>query len=107
MRLLALCTAAWFSVTSVPGGTPRQILEQIEASRLDPSPAVQVEHLNIDMRAAELAIHSGMIFLATPVEGLPVEMVFIGDATLHIDPEDDVERRQLELFTGSEVLDDT
>jgi hypothetical protein len=105
MRILALCTAAWLSLTTVAGGTPQQILQRIDASRLDPSSAVHVESLEIDMGVAALEIRSGTVFPATPVEGLPVEMVFLGSAMLRIDPQDEVERRQLELFTGSEVLE--
>ncbi len=79
---------------------PGELWRQIGATRLDPERAVEVAGLNLASGGAALEIRRGTIFPATPVGGRVVEMVFLGEAQLVLEPPDDIEAGQLELFTG-------
>jgi len=94
--------AALFAVSwaAAAPGDPAAILEELEASKLDPSAAVEVRNLRLDTGLAKLRIREGRLYPATPVAGRPVEFVLIGDAVLEIDPPDPVEADQLRRFTG-------
>ncbi len=85
---------------------PAALLEAIQAARLEPDRAVQVDGLSLDTGAATFEIRRGVIFPATPVGGRTVEMVFVGEAVLVLDPGDPVEAGQLELFTGAPKLEE-
>jgi tetratricopeptide (TPR) repeat protein len=85
---------------------PAEIWRQIENARLDVGRAVAVENLKLKAGLAEFHIEEGVVFLATPVGGRPVEMVFTGRARLRLEAPDDVEAGQLELFTDRPSLDE-
>ena len=51
-------------------------------------------------------IEHGVFFPVTPVGGHTVEMVFQGSAKLILEPPDEIEAGQLDLFTGSPALDE-
>ena len=74
--------------------------------RLEPDLAVEVENLRFDTGMAVLHIEKGTFFPASPVGELRAEMVFLGRARLTLEPPDEVEAGQLDLFTGSRRLDE-
>jgi tetratricopeptide (TPR) repeat protein len=85
---------------------PAVLVEQIDGATLDYDRALRVTALRVDTGRGTLTLHDGVLFPATAVGGRVVELVFLGDATLHVEPPDPVEAGQLELFTGAAVLDE-
>ncbi len=85
---------------------PESLWQEIRATRLAPERAVEVSGLRLDTGMAELSIERGVFFPATAVGERVVEMVFLGRARLHLEPPDDIEAGQLELFTGHPRLDE-
>jgi hypothetical protein len=53
---------------------------------------------------AELILEDGTLYPATPLGDRSSEMVFIGKGRLILDPPDEIEASQLDLFTGSTRL---
>lgn len=106
-KILGLLALA-FVLTQAAGASadPAALLQTARDSRLDPDQAVEVGKLNLRAGQAELRIERGTFFPATPIGGRVVEMVFVGDARLVLEPPDDIEAGQLELFTGNPRLDE-
>ena len=88
------------------GADPETLWQEIRATRLVSDRAVEVADLRLDVGMAELVIERGLFFPATAVGERVAEMVFLGRARLHLEPPDDVEAGQLELFTGNPRLDE-
>ncbi len=86
--------------------SPESLWQAIRASRLEPDRAVAVGRMVLDTGMALFEIDRGTFFPATPVGGRAVEMVFQGEARLTLEPPDEIEAGQLELFTGSPALDE-
>ncbi len=55
---------------------------------------------------ATLRLDDGVLLPAAAVDGKTVEMVFLGKGRLELEPPDEVEAGQLELFTGGSRLDE-
>ncbi len=100
------CLVFWAAMGPVFGASPAELLEQIDRTRLDPSRAVEVRALEIQIPMGALRIASGTLYPASAVAGRPVEMVFVGDAILAVDPKDEIENDQMQFFTGSELLEE-
>ena len=79
---------------------PESIWESIQDSTLDISLAVGVSAVNIDLGAGSLELHSGVLIPANKIAGRSTEVVFIGEAEFLMNPGDDLESDQLELFAG-------
>lgn len=90
----------------LPAADLETLWSEIQSSRLEPGRAVTVTNLVLETGEAELRIERGTFVPTTPVGGRPVEMVFAGEARLVLEPPDDIEAGQLELFTGSPSLDE-
>ncbi|NIR42432.1 MAG: hypothetical protein GWN99_00890, partial [Gemmatimonadetes bacterium] len=85
--------------TAAAASDPAALWQAIESSRLVPEKAVTVKSLSLEAGLTRLEIEEGTIFPATPVGGRVAEMVFVGQARLVLEPPDDIEAAQLELFT--------
>ncbi len=85
---------------------PAVLLDDVETTHLEGDHAVKVRNLNLSAGMARLELNDGVLFLASPVAGKVVEMVFIGDARLSLEPPNAIEADQLELFTGDSELDE-
>lgn len=106
VRLLGI--SAWLGlVCGSLAADPATYLEEVRDPRLDTSRAVAVSNLNLYAGMARFEIEEGVMFPATPVAGRSVEMVFEGRGRLVLEPPDDVEAAQLELFTGSRRMEET
>lgn len=105
-RTLRFLASALVLVAAGAGADPGALLQEVRDSRLDPDRAVEVGKLSLQAGQAELKIVRGTFFPATPVGGRVVEMVFVGEARLVLEPPDDIEAGQLELFTGNSRLDE-
>ena len=84
-----------------------QLSSRLESSHLELERAVEVEDLRLNTGMAVLEIRQGILVPATAVGERSAEIVFVGEAVLSLDPPDPVENQQLELFTGSEALEET
>jgi hypothetical protein len=80
------------------------LLKQVKKPELDTDRAVQVHNVEIDMRPGTLVLGDGVLVPAEAISGHTFELAFIGDARFQIDPQDEIESRQLELFAGGSPL---
>ena len=107
-RIALLC--AWilllpFGVQRIQASEAEQILEQLRApGSLRLEGAIEVKDIHAEIGLASLYLDEGILFLADPIAGRSVEMVFLGSGRLSAVPPDPVEKGQLELFTGEERL---
>lgn len=83
---------------------PSALRREIGALRLDPQRAVMLDNVKLAAGLAQLQL-SGILFPTSPVGGKVVEMVFLGEGRITLEPPDAIEAGQLELFTGQNRLD--
>ena len=92
--LLTACLAASAFASPDAG------LKAVQAAALQLDRAVTVQGLRVNIGPAALEIEAGVL-VPVSSDGAPVaEMVFLGQAWLVIDPPDEIEAGQIELFTG-------
>ena len=103
--LLLLCLPA-SAPQAQTASDPAAIRREIEASRLDPARAVALKSVKLAAGLATLRLDDGVLLPAAAVNGKTVEMVFLGKGRLELEPPDEVEAGQLELFTGGTRLDE-
>jgi hypothetical protein len=73
---------------------------------LSPSgPSFAVKDLKLQRDAAFFTFHDGAFYLYGDVNGHVTEAVFLGNATLHIDPPSLRERNQLKLVLKTTIVD--
>jgi hypothetical protein len=65
-----------------------------------------VTGLTLQREAATFKFNNGEIYFLTPVEGRVVGAVFIGDVEMQVTPPTEVEKRSLQLFTGTKDTPD-
>ncbi len=106
ISILALLALAWLTPPAFCDLSEAELWEKIGSTRLEPDRAVHVDNLTISTGTASFRIEHGTLFPAVPVGERAVEMVFQGKARLVLDPPDDIEAGQLELFTGGNRLDE-
>ncbi len=86
--------------------SPDALWQKIDATRLETERAVEVRDLVLNTGMALFKIERGVVFPTTPAGERSVEMVFQGQATLVLEPPDEIEAGQLDLFTGSRSLEE-
>lgn len=101
---LALAPAARASEPAV--FDPAAWQREIESSKLDPARAVSLKGVELKAGLATLSLEEGVLVPATPVAGRSAEMVFLGKGKILLNPPDDIEKGQLELFTGGNRLEE-
>src|SRR5262245_35463162 len=84
---------------------PASLLAQISSFRLEPSRAVSLKNVKLAAGLATLRLEDGVLIPSSAVGGKTAEMVFLGKGRIELDPPDDIEAGQLDLFTGSRRLD--
>src|SRR5712692_5566180 len=67
--------------------------------------AFKVSNLELARDRIHLTLASGQIVFAQPVQGTMYAAVFRGSGRLRVEPPNEIEKRQLHLFTGKGVLD--
>ena len=103
---LALTTGLGAAAVCVcQAADPARVLDELRAARLDPGRAVVLRDTTIDLGAAQLVIESATVVPAVSVGGRPVELELSGSLRFRVEPPDEVEAAQLELFTGRRSLD--
>lgn len=80
------------------------LLDEIKVPGLRSGAAVAVAGVSLLAGPAELRLVSGTVFPANPVDGRVVELVFLGQGEIELDPGDPIETRKLEIFTGKQRL---
>lgn len=83
---------------------PRTLIDRIHSSRLDISAPRALQTVHLDTGFGRLGLVEGVLFPAREIRGRAVEMVFIGEGVVELEPPDPIEAGQLELFTGSDTL---
>lgn len=114
VRKLRLETAVWalgvlLAALAAPASRaadPEDLWKEIDATALDASRAVNVSGLKLQAGLTFLDIEEGLAYLATPVGGRVSEVVFQGRARLTLEPPDEIEAGQLDLFTGKRRLEE-
>jgi len=92
-------------VQAPAAGDSPEVVQAIRETGLDPSRAVELRGVTLDLGTALLEVDEGWLVPARPIDGRTLEMVFDGRGRFLIDPSDSIEAQQLELFTGYERLD--
>ncbi|MEM8932758.1 MAG: hypothetical protein AAGE94_16355, partial [Acidobacteriota bacterium] len=108
--LMSLWTTSMLSVSSSPAHASRDataLLADIERASLDVAAVRQVDRLTLDTGIARWSLTEGSLYPVATPDGVVVEMVFVGKGSVRVEPEDDIEAGQLELFTGAPVLDES
>ncbi|MEM1182128.1 MAG: M1 family aminopeptidase [Acidobacteriota bacterium] len=83
------------------------VLADVRTARLLTDRPLPVRGLKLDTGFVDLILQDGFLFPAMTEAGHLVEVVFIGEARLRFETDDEIESGQLELFTGGPVLDET
>jgi hypothetical protein len=102
----ALTLGVW-PAAAAAGVDAGAVLQQIRSAVLQPAQGVAVRDLVLETGLATLRLDEGALFPASPVGARPVEMVFIGRGRLLVEPPDEIEASQLELFTDASSLEGT
>jgi hypothetical protein len=107
-RCLPLVALTLLGAAAVPvrAQDPAALQKEVAALRLDPARAVTLKNVKLAAGSGFLLLDDGLLVPATPVGGKTAEMVFLGKGRLQLDPPDDIEAGQLDLFTGSPRLDE-
>ncbi len=106
LAILTLTAVAEPALADLARPSPKVLWERIRTTRLEPDRAVEIRGLVLNTGMARFKIERGIFFPATPVGERTVEMVFQGSARLVLEPPDEIEAGQLDLFTGSPALDE-
>lgn len=108
-RFSALPLALLAAIAAAPAAGAGEDLDarlaEIAASQLDTSKAVAVQGLALNTGMAVLKVDKGTFFPASPIAGRATEVVFLGSARLVLEPPDEIEKAQLEIFTGKPRLE--
>ncbi len=101
-----LCLATAPLGAEPPAADPEVLLGQIRGASLDVSRALDPSGVRLGTGFATLDLERGVLI---PVRGgeRTVEMVFVGRGRAYLDPANEVEAGQLELFTGGPRLAET
>jgi hypothetical protein len=104
--LRAACAVVWLAgCASASAIEPAELLAGIRSPVLAPDRAVSLRSVELEMGPGVFEVRQGILFPGKAIAGRTVELVFIGQARFRLDPPDDIEAGQLELFTGERSLD--
>lgn len=112
LAILGAAVPAWpQAVPSLPQAlagepAPAALQRELAASRLDLERAVTLKNVKLAAGLGTLHLEDGILVPATAAGGRTAEMVFLGSGRLALEPPDEIEAGQLELFTGSRRLDE-
>ncbi|HEY9422574.1 MAG TPA: hypothetical protein VIW92_14255, partial [Thermoanaerobaculia bacterium] len=103
---LSVFLLAFAVVARAQSPDPASLLKEMAGARLEPSRAVSLKNLKLGTGLGMLYLDEGVLIPSTPVGGKTVEMVFLGKGRIGVEPPDDIEAGQLELFTGGTRLEE-
>lgn len=102
--LLASSAAASLAEAPAQSSALAPLLGEIAGAKLQPELAVHLSKLALNIGTAMLRIEDGTFVPASTAGGRISQAVFVGSARLVLEPPDDIERSQLDLFTGERRL---
>lgn len=104
---LLVLMAAWplFGSAFAAGVDMERLARTLKTPTLPPTDPVEIRDVEIQVGPARLIFEKGVLFTAAPIEGKVTEMVFLGEGRFVFDPENPLEKQQLDLFTKQETLD--
>lgn len=83
---------------------PAALRKAVQESRLEPARAVALKNVKLVAGLATLQLDDGVLLPASPVGARTAEVVFLGKGRIVLEPPDDIEAGQLDLFTGASSL---
>ncbi len=86
---------------------PAALLAQIRSARLEPSWARDAAGVRLGTEQAIFDLEHGVLIPVRAGGGRVAELVFVGRGRARLEPPDEIEAGQLDLFTGSPRLDET
>lgn len=104
LPIAAILVASPLLAQGAAAPDPRVLIERLRSPALASSPPLRLEKMRLDTGSAVLDLVDGFLFPAEPVGERALEMIFVGEGVVHLEPPDAVEAGQLELFTGSQTL---
>jgi hypothetical protein len=104
LAFLGTAVPAWPQALGEPD--PAALQRELAASRLDLERAVTLKNVQLAAGLGTLHLDDGILVPATAAGGRTAEMVFLGSGRLVLEPPDEIEAGQLELFTGIRRLDE-
>ncbi len=108
MHALLIILAA-FSLASVPGPVQDdadEILAQLSKVRLDKNQIHHIRDITIRRDVISISFNRGTIAFLEPIGGRVTGAVFVGSGEILVIPPDPIEKRQLNGFTGSPILNE-
>lgn len=105
--VLLFITIVIASSSSAETVDPLAATDEIRRTALDPENAIEVSGFKLNAGLGKVVLDSGLLVPATPVAGRAVEFVFLGEGRIEIEPPDEIEAGQLELFTGFRSMDES
>ncbi|MCB1035293.1 MAG: hypothetical protein KDD47_15810, partial [Acidobacteria bacterium] len=103
-RRAASCLLGALLATTAVAQDPEELLQGIRSRQLDLAAAVSVNKLKLNTGMADLQLENGVLVPVRAPGQRPVELVFVGEGRLELEPPDEVEAGQLDLFTGEDHL---
>ena len=102
-----LLVVAWvLAAPPVAATTAAAVADEVRGLAPDVDRAVRVDGFTLRAGLATVVLEDGVLVPSTTVAGRPVELAFVGRGRVELEPPDEVEAGQLELFTGSSRLDE-
>lgn len=109
LLLLALLCAVPPVRSQAPASSrvdPAALQREAAASRLDLTRAVAIKNVKLAAGLGTLFLDDGVVVPSTAIGGRTIEMVFLGSGRIAIEPPDEIEAGQLDLFTGESRLNE-
>ncbi len=107
LAFLKLMAFLWIAATPRPmQGDADEILAELADLRLDKTQIHSIRDVTLRRDVISLSFERGAIAFLEPVRGRVTGAIFVGSGDVLVIPPNDVERRQLNKFTGSPILNE-
>ncbi len=83
----------------------RHVYQQLQALPLDQRYVASVNNFSFKKERARIALESGSLYLAKPIDGKITAAIFLGSGRFQLNPPDETDRYQVRRFTGKDSID--
>ena len=83
----------------------RHIYQQLKTLPLDQRYVASVNNFILKKERARIALESGSLYLAKPIDGKITAAVFLGSGRFQLNPPDETDRYQVKRFTETDSID--
>ena len=83
----------------------RHVYQQLKPLPLDHRYVASVNNFSFKKERARIALESGSLYLAKPIDGKITAAIFLGNGRFRLNPPDETDRYQVKRFTGKESID--